>query len=311
MPYHSIIDRIQLRMIKLFGTNIFPNHTNQSLFKPIEGFVAVGVGPLNYDPKFVEEGLPDPKLNGDMLFLAERMRLKGPPLHIAHVNEKRIFNQHMADNPKPSSKTWEQLAEKFKDKSDYVTVFPKLPSMLRSHFNDWKATQQLVTIKNSISLDYYGLLKQLGKPPTAGSTGPAAEHQKQASDNNRLQQQTESDSVSDQGLAAMPDDPMPVPPLAAHTQTEYNVSGDGDGRSNHTRKCSAAPFGCPNLGINCSKSGWRNCKLVKANSYQVTVPDTEEERKSMIDAHKKEQNRLRKAATRRRKRQQQQQQQQP
>jgi hypothetical protein len=83
MPYHDIIDRIQIPMQQLFGYDIFPQHVNQALFDPIAGFVAVRVGPLNYDSKFVENGPPDPKLKGDMLFLVLRMKLRGPPLHIA------------------------------------------------------------------------------------------------------------------------------------------------------------------------------------------------------------------------------------
>jgi hypothetical protein len=32
MPYHDIIDRIQIRMLQLFGYDVFPQHVNQALF---------------------------------------------------------------------------------------------------------------------------------------------------------------------------------------------------------------------------------------------------------------------------------------
>ena len=110
MPWHDKIDRIQLRMQKLFGEDIFPNYSNHLLFKPISDFVAVGIGPLNYDEKYVDSSEPDPALKGDMLFLAKRMKLRGPPLHIAHPEEKKIFNDYLRDHSKPTSKMWDDLA---------------------------------------------------------------------------------------------------------------------------------------------------------------------------------------------------------
>jgi hypothetical protein len=74
MPWHHIIDRIQIRSIQIFGVD-FPRHENQSPFQPIQGFVAVGVGPLNYDDAFVEQTTePHPNLTGGMRFLAQCMK---------------------------------------------------------------------------------------------------------------------------------------------------------------------------------------------------------------------------------------------
>ncbi len=76
MPFLHYIDRIQLRYIQIFGFDPFPNHTNQALFKPVEGFVAVGIGPLNYNEDFVENSdVPHPSLKGGLLFLAQQMGL--------------------------------------------------------------------------------------------------------------------------------------------------------------------------------------------------------------------------------------------
>lgn len=102
MPHHDKIDRTQLRMQQLFETDIFPRHSNQLLFKAVPDFVAVGIGPLNCDEKWVTPGDPDPVLKGDMLFLAKRMKLKGPPLNVQHPEERKLFNDYMADHPKPN-----------------------------------------------------------------------------------------------------------------------------------------------------------------------------------------------------------------
>jgi hypothetical protein len=87
--YLHYVDGIQLRMLEIFGLDPFSCHANQFLFKPIKGFVAVGIDPLNYHSDYyVETGEPHEKLTGDLKFLAERTRLVGPPLHIAHRNGK-------------------------------------------------------------------------------------------------------------------------------------------------------------------------------------------------------------------------------
>jgi hypothetical protein len=215
MPYHDIIDRIQIRMLQLFGYDVFPQHANQALFDPIAGFVAVGVGPLNYDSKFVEIGPPDPNLKGDMLFLALRMKLRGPPLHIAHPREMHLFNEFLKEHPRPSAKGWEDLAKLFKEKSDYLTIFPKLPSMLSNYYNKWKVIQELVMIKDSVKTDYYGLLKKFGQP-SGESKNSAAEFQKNASDRQLLEPIDDlGETVAQAAIATAPPNPMPLPPLVA------------------------------------------------------------------------------------------------
>jgi hypothetical protein len=278
-------------MLQLFGYDIFPQHVNQALFDPIPGFVAVGVGPLNYDSKFVEIGPPDPKLIGNMLFLALRMKLRGPPLHIAHPREMYLFNEFLKEHPKPSAKNWEDLAKLFLEKSDYLTIFPKLPSMLRNYYNKWKVTQELVMIKDSIKTDYYDLLKKFVQPSSEIKSA-AAEFQKNASDRQLLEPIEDlGETVTQTVFDTAPPNPMPLPPLVAPAQSEYVVSGDGRGK--HLRRCSAAAFGCPRLAKDCSRKGWDKCTLVKRKSTSVNVPESEDERNSVIENYERERTRER------------------
>ena len=53
---------------------------------------------------------------------AQRMGLKCPPLHVSSPHEKRIFNEFMAENPKPSSSNWRELAKLFKAKTNFKTI---------------------------------------------------------------------------------------------------------------------------------------------------------------------------------------------
>lgn len=78
--------------------------------------------------------------------------------------EKRIFNDYLKEKPKPTAKTWTELAALYKGEVNYDTVFLKLPTTLASHCSKGKQTQELVLIKDSISQEYYDFLKQLGVP---------------------------------------------------------------------------------------------------------------------------------------------------
>lgn len=99
-----------------------------------------------------------------MKFLAERMKLVGPPIQIDTNEEKKIFNEYLKENPKPTTKSWSELAALYEDEANYDTLFPKVPTMLACYYSKWKQTRELVLIKDSISRDYYGLLKKLGIP---------------------------------------------------------------------------------------------------------------------------------------------------
>lgn len=297
MPYHFLIDRIQIRMVQLFGHEIFPQHTNQTLFQPIEGFVAVGVGPLNYDERYVEEGEPHENLSGDMRFLAKRMKLVGPPLHISTYEERRIFNSFMRNHPKPNSKTWLDMAALFKGKADYKTVFPKLPSMLRAHYTKWKVTQELKMIKASIHEKYYTLLKDLGIPTEAAAdSNPAGAFQKESSQPPDEVDDAFENSPNDFGCAE--ENTHNVAPMGTTGQVRYNPSASG--RSRKGKSCAGGPFGCPNLAANCAgmNGDWTMCHLIIAKDSRIKVyPTSAAHAKELTKIHnQKKKNKKRNAA---------------
>lgn len=275
----DLIDRIQIRMVQIFGEDPFPSRNNQCLFKPIKGFVAVGVGPLNYDSKYVEEGDPDKNLVGDMKFLAERMKLRGPPLHVCTHHERKIFNECLKTHRKPTARSWDELASLYKVQADYKTVFPKLPSMLRTHHTKWKVNQELAMVKDTIKVGYYDILKKLGTPSMQTLIdNPAADFQKRSSTQSREEgtpMETTEERIAEVRESA-PADPLPVGPGAAPDQTRYVALVDG--RSTKVRTCGAAAFGCPNLSKECSgrrgsrdpsKKSHELCRLVQNGSLKL------------------------------------------
>jgi len=165
MPYLHLVDRVQTRMIQLYDVDPFPRQMHQELTPAFKDIVCVCVGPLNYSDKYVTKGPPDSKLKGNLLLLSTRMQLVCPPLHGAHKYEKNIFNDYLLKNPSPNMRSWQELASIFKEKVDCKNVFPKLPSMLRAYFNNWKMTLQLVAVEDSARPEVYSLLTKFGRPP--------------------------------------------------------------------------------------------------------------------------------------------------
>ena len=279
MPWLYLIDRIQLRYLQIFGFDPFPQHVNQSLFVPIKGFVAVGIGSLNYSEDFVHTGEPYSNLNGGMLFLAQRMGLRGPPMDVDHPKERSIFNNFMRACPgKPTSGRLRTLAKLFKQKADYRTVFPKLPSMLNRHYNIWKQKQDVVMAVSSMKEPYYCLLKQLASPQSELST--AAKFQKKASNRTKKTkmskpQQTRTEATSANQNKEMDPSKLAVPPVNAPTQTQYLSSLPVDQRGPTSRMCIAAAFGCTSLASDCARQDIKKCKQVKAGVI-VLPADTDE-----------------------------------
>lgn len=283
MPYLHLVDRVQTRIIQLYDVDPFPKHYNLSLAPTIQGIVCVGVGPLNYGEHYVQAGNPHPKLQGNMLFLAEKMKLECPPLHISHPHEKRIFNDYILEHPSPSSRDWHQLACIFKQKTDAIFIFPKLPSMLKAYFNRWRTTQQVVALQDNVKSEMYLFLKKFGTPPKTNSV--AMVFQKKQSD--CAQQRGIHDestalapSNSERNKAKLSRDPMPVAPVVAPYQTVYVPSTVTIQVPRAAKSCSGLPFGCNRPATECcgANRGWEYCKGIIEGSLSVPPTKSEQER---------------------------------
>jgi hypothetical protein len=72
------------------------------------------------------------------------MKLKCPPLLVDHQKEKQLFNDFLKENPKQTAKRWRGLAKLFKEKTDCTHIFPKLPTMLKLYYRQWRDSQLIV-----------------------------------------------------------------------------------------------------------------------------------------------------------------------
>jgi hypothetical protein len=69
------------------------------------------------------------------------MQLKIPPLPSSTKEEFKLFNELMMENPEPNAKRYHTMAVIFGQWADGITIFPKLPSMLKAHMDRWKCNQ--------------------------------------------------------------------------------------------------------------------------------------------------------------------------
>ena len=222
----------------------------------------MGIGPLHYDENYVTKGKADARLSGDLHFMATRMGVVCPPLHIAHPKEKKMFNGFMEENPRPTGRDWRAWSKRFLDATDCKHVFPKLPSMLKSYYNRWKDSQMIVMLKEATNTEYQSLLTDLAQPARGSSAGV----QRQQAVAMELVQDTETD----QDFINLPDDPLPVAPFVAPGQDVFVNASNGTRRD---QRCCMFPK-CTKMASECN--GWKPGDCTEVSSGRVEQPTTEE-----------------------------------
>ena len=134
---------------------------NISSFKPIEGFTAVGVGPLSFDERFVTKGEPLKVLKGGLRFMAQRMKVSCPPMPVSTKVEHHMLNTFLSHHPKYKKKDLVELCKDFHRKSNGKTIFPKLVSLLSPAIERWKINQQTIRIGLQTQEGFTKLLERI------------------------------------------------------------------------------------------------------------------------------------------------------
>ena len=258
------IDRLQNRILQIYGATIYPNHKNISNFHAID-FISVGIGPLHYSSMFVEQGEPDERLTNDMKFLAKRMGVKMPPLMVAHKDEIRIFNQFMTNHVKLNANLQTKLCQLFKLKANGTTIFPKLPSMIKNYEGRWKMNSLIIAAQKTMQDDYERLLKQLTVPvsivnqPAKETEGPGetvAAMMNAATMNS-------NDGVSTSFVS----------PINAPEQNNYLKARNPIIQATRDRRCAWYPF-CTKMKSECRGNSRDTCKFI--NEGIIRRPGEEE-----------------------------------
>lgn len=195
------------------------------------------------------------------------MKVKCPPLHVEGAHEKKIFNDFMAEHPKPTSKHWKELAKLYKARTNCKTVFPKLPSMLKSYYNHWQDSQAIVMAEEEMKSEYRALLFKLATPGR-GTTSVA------------IQQQISAQGELSKGIDMIVDmddlceDPLPVPPPAAPGQSLFVQSAGGKKKD---QRCCYFPC-CSKMASKCHGYFAVMCNEVNSGRVVFTAEELAEKK---------------------------------
>ena len=97
-PHLHLIDRIQIKIQQIYNIFAWKNHTNVLKFKSIENFDSIGIAERNYSVPSVNKGKVNYRVRvRDVVLVAEKMKLKMPPLPFRYYEEIRILNYFMKE----------------------------------------------------------------------------------------------------------------------------------------------------------------------------------------------------------------------
>ena len=260
-------DRIQIRIQEIWGVNIFTNRINVSQFQPLD-FVAVGVGPLTHNEKYVEKGKPAAYLNDDLKFGAEKMGVVYPPMPPSTKAELGMIKRFCGETPQPKEVDVQRLCATFKSRSNGVDILPKIPSMVKPAVKKWIVNQRIEMLKLQSGKSYEAFLESLRSDKVSLSPLlPANANPVSAASTASSAPATENDSSAPQMLP-----PPHVPPLSAPAQTTAVPVSDGAAKYNSGR-CAYWPV-CKDDRIICGGIRKELCKTYGNNGKQV--PPSEE-----------------------------------
>ena len=156
----------------------------------------------------------------------------------------------MSLNPTLSDSNWCKLAELFLTKSDGKTIFPKLPSMLKTYHIRWQQNQLISQIERKLKAPVAGVIQKLLRE--------RAVQQNDQEENPRLGE-----------VAAHVPAINFVPPIAAPQQEAF-VETALIKRTKRLMHCFYEPF-CDSWADDCG--GSRIGKCTRVNCGEVIIPD--------------------------------------
>ena len=252
--------------------------------------VSVGIAPLSYDTDFVDKGPPDPKLRGDVKFIAEQTGLVLPLFPIATREEIKIFTEFMGKHPQPTDANFKVLAKRYKAKADGDQVFPKLPSMVKSYYSRWKKNQEIKTSKDNVGAEALAFRESLFRKSTSAN---------EFHDNIILKAVEDKRAETAEPVVAVvgpvqQEVHVPAPPIAAPTQAAYvrptNITVQ--------RRCAWYPL-CQSMNSECGGSIKKNCIN---NSRLAGREDECKQKKEALKNQERKERKAKEQAERKRKR---------
>lgn len=231
---------------EIYNVIVYPSHRNCAIISnPIENYVAVGIGPLSYDSRFVTfSNKPHDEVKGDLRFVAASMQLELPPLIISTKEERVIFNEFRRSHPGnkrlPQSALVE-LASIFKTKANGTTIFPKLPSQLAAYDSNFQKISAVKITARKMSVPYNELLRSL----SSTSRKQCFEFLDEGGG------KEDNDDVVDEIVVPTSNAVNFIPPMVAPLQTKYIESIESTLSTQEKKKCVFAPLYCDRMAREC------------------------------------------------------------
>ena len=260
-------DRIQMRILDIWGVLLFPNRTNVSQFKPLD-FVAWGLGPLSFDPRFVEKGAPADHLKGDLLFMAKRMEVKYPPLPPCTEQEFGMIKNFCASHPGQTTVEIERFCETFRQKSDGKSVFPKLPTMIKPAIKRWAINQEIKMLRMRVG-NSYGDIIEAFKSDEVNLSPPDASNQ-HSRKRPRANNNSATSATTEVETALTVQQAPHVPPMSAPSQIQPVATSTGTVK----QQCAWWPL-CELDAQICGGIKKHRCSVYGANGKKPTPTDSE------------------------------------
>ena len=236
-------DRIQGRMRDLWEVDLFTNRVNLSEHERVD-FVAVGVGPLSHDSKYVAVLGPGERpaegMSKDLQFMAKRMRVTIPPLPPSSPQEFAMIKTFCSQSPQPKEADIQRLCRTFKAQSNGTTIFPKLPSLVKPAIKRWKLNQKIELLRlqsgDAYKQFFESLRNQMVSLPEPERINPLPLPAQQPS-----QQNSEESEEPAPTLLSRPR----VPPASAPSQSSIVPAAKvGDGKCFYYPKCKSNRSEC-------------------------------------------------------------------
>jgi hypothetical protein len=277
-----LVDQIDLLARELYQVVLFPRHSNALLFNAVPSVTSVGIAPLRHESSLVVSGAPHPSLKGDLLFMAEKMKVQCPPLPFGSPREYRMFNEFMEKHPKPSAKDVLEFCLALGKKVDFKTVFPKTVPLFKSHYNHWKDGNLIRCVNHGIKSYFDPFLQSLAQPVYASTTRasttmvaklmPLHDPDRASNKDTNMAGGHESEALDQiQAPSLGVAKPGVVPATTTHSTAVV-------------KKCFYWPI-CKRCASSCG--GQRQGKCTRVNSGEVVVPDNFMEIKDIAQKEEK------------------------
>ena len=267
-------DKIQIRMQQLWGVDPFTHRFNLSEHTPVD-FVAVGVGPLSIDEDYVTVGDPADGLKGDLLFMAEKMGVKYPPLPPASQREYGMIKRFCSTNPQAKEKDYKQFCKTFNALANGDDIWPKYLTMIKPAVKRFEINQRARLILLKAGESYTSFINKLKSEKI--SLPPHNPQQRQ--------RMPATSSTSDNATTAAATTTLRrpfVPPICAPNQTRDIPVSSTAGSTNEVGKCVYWPI-CQMNRDECGGYSKELCKTYGTNGTEM--PPSEEQLQQQIRLH--------------------------